>query len=647
MSAGVVAMGAARVALLSPPRPNWRRARAGLAAGECWDAWDGLPAGDAAGAVAEPVWLSDPACAPARVLAALEVQDAENAVRRPVAEPEPGPWDDPGPDAGEVEGDAWGEGGGGRGRDRPARGGGWRSVGAAGDLAPGGHVPLAVGGHCPAALVELVGADPAVLHPGELVDALAAAEQLKAWADAAQLSALAELTDWCATLRGVGDGFNQVPAAVMAGAEAGPALGVSPRSAAMRVGLAQDLRRLPATMAALRAGRLSLAKVRAVSEALVALGDADAALVEAQVLQSHGHATQAGLVAALRRAVIAADPAAAEDRHRRAVKTRGVWRQNLEDGLARLEWLAPADQIATAHAAITTLARAAQDADRSAARAARAGGQPEPEVRTLDQARCDVLADLTSDQLSDLLTTHPTRPSREPGQSPPRHAEARGAGRGTTGPGDLGPRAAAAADAPSGSRGAGLGGGRLRPRIDVVVGLGTLLGLNDLPAELAGYGPIPASIARRLAAEGTWRRLLTDPTGRVLDYSTRAHDPPPDLAAFVQARDRTCRFPGCRMPAIRCDLDHNLPHPDGDTDAGNLCCLCRTHHRIKTLTDTALTNDGHAKVTWTMPSGKTWTTHPPPTPPDPPTESVSPAAAPHPAAELVTGDPMTDDPPRF
>lgn len=58
-----------------------------------------------------------------------------------------------------------------------------------------------------------------------------------------------------------------------------------------------------------------------------------------------------------------------------------------------------------------------------------------------------------------------------------------------------------------------------------------LLGANDQPGELAGYGPIPSAVARDLAAGGTWRRILTDPaSGRPLDYGTTHYRPPEHLA---------------------------------------------------------------------------------------------------------------------
>ncbi len=159
---------------------------------------------------------------------------------------------------------------------------------------------------------------------------------------------------------------------------------------------------------------------------------------------------------------------------------------------------------------------------------------------------------------------------------------------------------------------------RRRPHISVTVDLPTLLGLADKPGELAGYGPIPASVARALAADGDWRRMVTDPlTGALLDYGRSTYTPPAALADFVIARDGTCRFPGCGMPAVRCDLDHEVPWEDGGgTDRDNIGPLCRRHHRLKTHTGWRLRSNPDSSLTWTSPAGGIYTLPPPRIPPD-------------------------------
>ncbi|MGY1781712.1 hypothetical protein ACI8AR_15315, partial [Geodermatophilus sp. SYSU D01036] len=53
---------------------------------------------------------------------------------------------------------------------------------------------------------------------------------------------------------------------------------------------------------------------------------------------------------------------------------------------------------------------------------------------------------------------------------------------------------------------------------------------------------------------------------------------------FVHTRDRTCRFPTCGQRVGWADADHVIPHAHGGTtDCANLCCLCRSHHRLKDL----------------------------------------------------------------
>ncbi|MDQ4094344.1 MAG: hypothetical protein M3143_13430 [Actinomycetota bacterium] len=58
-------------------------------------------------------------------------------------------------------------------------------------------------------------------------------------------------------------------------------------------------------------------------------------------------------------------------------------------------------------------------------------------------------------------------------------------------------------------RGCRRGGG---VHLRVTIPYTALLGCDDQPGEIAGYRPIPAAVARDLAAAGTWRRILTDPT---------------------------------------------------------------------------------------------------------------------------------------
>jgi hypothetical protein len=147
----------------------------------------------------------------------------------------------------------------------------------------------------------------------------------------------------------------------------------------------------------------------------------------------------------------------------------------------------------------------------------------------------------------------------------------------------------------------------------VTVPAATALGLGDEPGDLAGHGPIPASMARRLAGTGSWRKVTTDPaTGAVVDVGRDRYTPSAALADLVRTRDRTCRFPGCRQPARRCDLDHVVPWPAGPTDAANLAALCRHHHRLKHRTQWTVQGGAGGLLRWTAPTGHDYLTSPPP-----------------------------------
>lgn len=156
-----------------------------------------------------------------------------------------------------------------------------------------------------------------------------------------------------------------------------------------------------------------------------------------------------------------------------------------------------------------------------------------------------------------------------------------------------------------------------KAEVFVYVDLRTLLELNDDPAQLAGHGPIPAHIARQIAMEpnSVWRRIVTDPlTGAPVDAGRRRYRPPAVTDDYVRVRDRECRFPGCRRPAQRSDLDHATAwNQDGKTQPANLVGLCRRHHRLKTAPGWSyhLRQAGH-ELKITTPSGTTYTSTPEP-----------------------------------
>jgi Domain of unknown function (DUF222) len=183
-------------------------------------------------------------------------------------------------------------------------------------------------------------------------------------------------------------------------------------------------------------------------------------------------------------------------------------------------------------------------------------------------------------------------------------------------------------------------------QVQVTVAASTLLGLDDHPGELAGYGPITAQAARQLAADGTWRRILTDPvSGTVLDVGRSTYRPPKALADHVRTRDRTCRFPGCRHPARRCDLDHGIPYPKGPTSACNLCCLCRHHHRLKHHGAWTVEHGDHDALVWTSPTGRRYTTTPEPIPLPSQHPTIKHITADNEGAQHGESEPTTDDDP--
>lgn len=367
------------------------------------------------------------------------------------------------------------------------------------------------------------------------VDVLVALQELGSWADAQSMRLMAAMGEEA-----------ELHEREFVADEIACALRITNSAAASRLDLSDQLaRRLPHTMRALESGCITLQHARVVTDEVRNLPDDLAICVEAAVLPKAEKQTPPQLRAAVRRAVLAVDPRAAEERHAIAVHERRVCHRPVENGMAEVWALLPAD------GAAALMTRLDAEADRLKVVDADCGAR-----RTADQRRADALTQLAAQGLLD-----PTLPRWQ---------------------------------------------GR-RASVQVTISATTLLGADDQPGELEGYGPIPASLARALAVDPTasWRRLITDGRGRLLDYGTTTYRPPQRLIDFVVARDRGCRFPGCRRPARRCDIDHVVPfgRPGGITASCNCEALCGHHHRLKHETGWTVTGNPADELLWVSPTG--------------------------------------------
>lgn len=128
-------------------------------------------------------------------------------------------------------------------------------------------------------------------------------------------------------------------------------------------------------------------------------------------------------------------------------------------------------------------------------------------------------------------------------------------------------------------------------RMNVTVPLLSLMGHSDAPGMLDGRIPIPAEMARELAAgEDAWYRLLTDPvSGEFLPAPAERYAAPQAMREHLRVRMTTCAVPGCRRPASCAteadhieEYDHEDPLHGGRTAVDNLHLLCWKHHALKT-----------------------------------------------------------------
>ncbi|CQD20454.1 HNH nuclease [Mycobacterium europaeum] len=160
--------------------------------------------------------------------------------------------------------------------------------------------------------------------------------------------------------------------------------------------------------------------------------------------------------------------------------------------------------------------------------------------------------------------------------------------------------------------------------VNLVLSDETLLGGHNGPADLDGYGPIPAAVARAMVrsavtdrrSRATLRRLYAHPrSGALVAVESRARIFPRGLAAFIGLRDQRCRTPYCDAP-IR-QRDHARPWADGGpTTADNGLGLCEHCNYIKENAGWRVSTAVDEKHTHTAlfrtPTGKTYRSTAPP-----------------------------------
>jgi hypothetical protein len=148
-----------------------------------------------------------------------------------------------------------------------------------------------------------------------------------------------------------------------------------------------------------------------------------------------------------------------------------------------------------------------------------------------------------------------------------------------------------------------------RAQVLVTVPVFSLLGATDEPAMLDGYGPIPASMARDLVANGadSFYRVLVDPRdGAPLEIGRTSYRLTKAMRNWLRLRDGKCSFPGCSNQSLDNEADHLLPwHEGGATGVSNLGQVCPAHHKLRHASPwtptPATTNEPPG---WISPSGR-------------------------------------------
>jgi Domain of unknown function (DUF222) len=161
--------------------------------------------------------------------------------------------------------------------------------------------------------------------------------------------------------------------------------------------------------------------------------------------------------------------------------------------------------------------------------------------------------------------------------------------------------------------------------VNLVISDEALLGGENTPALVDGYGPIPAAVALRLVqcaasdqrSTATLRRLYRQPkSGALVAMESRSRCFPKGLAMFIGLRDQTCRTPYCDAP-IR-HRDHAVPRSHGGpTSALNGLGMCAHCNFVKESPDWQVSPsevDGVHTAEFVTPTGALYRSTAPPLP---------------------------------
>lgn len=400
-------------------------------------------------------------------------------------------------------------------------------------------------------LTSLVAIDPGKLTPGARIDYLSALERQTSWLQALMQSAIIAVAGNEPSESNGTDVFFGVDDAEREDISA--ALRLSANTAQARIDIARTLvNHLPNTCSALATGEISPAHATAIArETATAIRDGlpESAIfeIEEKAISYAEFHTPAQVASQVKTTLARIAPEEFEEIVQRARDTRRVSCYPESEGMSTIVAILPAEDAQIVMTALEAFIK----------------GESEPlpaQKRSMDMKRADALTNISNLFLS--TPKNSAAPHRRP------------------------------------------------VTVNVTIDLPTLLGLAENPGQLSGYGPIPASVARTLASDGKWKRFITDPqTGVLLDYGRQTYEPPQALVDFLIARDRTCRFPGCRRSALLSDLDHAQSWESGGvTSLQNLGALCRRHHQLKTHGGWKIESEADGSCTWTSPLGKKYFT---------------------------------------